>query len=586
VIDNQPLKTELFHECLTGSSGPTSRRQKVRIPEDITVPVEKRVLKFISDSAKIRSSIESDMQTLNCSIQWQKPEEGTIKLCCTLTPGAKNVGKLAAKWEAACSEQIIGHLDKIAVKDEKISAEIWEEYVKKAKSIKTSGVSVEMDQASFLLRLVGLDTAVNEYLKAAAEIRNKLLEELAKRKSKIFESLTSLKPNQLQLLKALKFPSGDPTVSKDLEINIDDHQVSFQGAKDDINQAKIRMYELVNNVSTKMSKVDARKAKFLQKGHAIDYFKELFEKKKLKVFWSIKGQDLEVSGITDKEINEALSLLDSEIQCAIITLDVNQLVLMKQEIWKGFKKGLEDAFKTNDVTEDMHASAVTVVSTRESIEQIENEIRDFLKHHTILEQFIPMEEGKATYMEQFFSQEMDNIQSQLSAEGVFIEVSQKNNSAGILIRGTKSGLEKAVKSLFEIQQPILCTTHESDLYGVLRYFSSHRGRESKEKIENKNKVIIQISKQLRSSGASGAIGGVHRAGGVKGLVEKSAVSVHGSVTKVVKGDVVECRVIALVIPIGEDLKHTDGAAKVVIEAGKQCSGLNIYSKSFAFLDTV
>src|SRR6218665_916998 len=443
-----------------------------------------------------------------------------------------------------------------------------------------------MDQSSFFLRLVGLYMEVDDYMKAATQNRNRLLGELAKRRSKIFEALTSLKPNQLQLLKVLKFPSGDPTVSKDLEVNIDDHQVSFQGAKDEINQAKLRIFELVNNASTKLSKVEPRKAKFLQKVHVIGYFKELFEKKKLKVLWSVKGQDLEVSGITDKEINEALLLLDSEIQCAIITLDFNQLVLMKQEIWKGLKKWLEDAFKIIDVTEDMHASAVMVVSTRESIEQIENEIRDFLKHHTILEQFIQMEEGQAAYMEQFFSQEINNIQSQLSAESVFIEVSQKKNSAGILVRGTKSGLEKAVKSLFEIQQPILCTTHESDLYGVLRYFSSHRGRESKEKIENKNKVIIQISKQLRSSGASGAIGGVHRAGGVKGLVEKSAVSVHGSVTKVVKGDVVECRVIALVIPIGEDLKHTDGAAKVVIEAGKQCSGLNIYSKSFAFLDTV
>src|SRR6218665_1621269 len=137
MIENQPLKTELFHDCLTGSSGATFRRQKIRIPEDITVPVDKRVLKFISESAKIRTSIETDMQILNCSIQWQKPEEGTIKLCCTLTPGAKNVGKLAAKWEATCSEQIIGHLDKISVKDEKISAEIWEEYVKKGKSIKT-----------------------------------------------------------------------------------------------------------------------------------------------------------------------------------------------------------------------------------------------------------------------------------------------------------------------------------------------------------------------------------------------------------------------------------------------------------------
>ena len=122
MIENQPLKMELFHDCLTGSSGATFRRQKIRIPEDITVPVDKRVLKFISDSAKIRTAIESDMQTLNCSIQWQKPEEGTIKLCCTLTPGVKNVENLAAKWEATCSEKMISHLDKIA--------EIWEEYVK------------------------------------------------------------------------------------------------------------------------------------------------------------------------------------------------------------------------------------------------------------------------------------------------------------------------------------------------------------------------------------------------------------------------------------------------------------------------
>lgn len=568
-IENIHIEIKLYDECLFEETGSSFYRKKIQIPEDLIIPVDRVLLQYLSNCPSFREKMEAEMQLLDCAIQWQMPDNSSIKLSCTLTPKCKDLGRLVAKWESVCTEQISTLLDKIIVKEEKLGPDIWEDFVREVKVVDQSGIICEFDDSSQSFRIIGDDKTVGLYLKDVTGIRNDLQAKMAKRMKKTYKSLNTIKPYKLRLLKILNLSSSDMGLSNDVTVKVDDQQVSFEGSEEDINQAMIKIYEITNYMQCRQfPNLDPLKVKFLQKKEVVDYLTDLLQKESLRVAWNFDNRVLEISGMSDKEINQSFSTIDSQFLYKDIKLDVNQIPTIKDSKWNDFKKTAKDAFKIMDIQFDQQISTIKVFSTKDMIDVIIHEIDEFLNQNTILEQFLSLEDGKVNFIDQFSSKEIKDLEKQLDKEGVVIELMLKKQSSGVLIRGTKTGLEMAATLLNDIHQQILSIDFESETYVVPKFFKTRHGQESIDKIQNKYKVIIDVTRQPKNSRTSKSSDGKQLDEVSKGPVVKSTIGIKGSVIKVLKGSLIECQAKVLVVSVKDDLKHKDGVAKVVVEAGE------------------
>lgn len=567
-IENVHLEIKLYSDYLFEETGSSFRRKKIQIPEELIIPVDRVILQYLSNCPSFRERMEAEMQPLDCVIQWQMPDNSSIKLSCTLTPKCKNLARLVAKWESVCTEQINMLLDKILVKEEKLCPDIWEDFVREVKVVDQSGIICEFDDSSHSLRIIGDNKTVGLYMKDIADIRNDLQAKMAKRMKKTYRSLNTIKPYKLRLLNILNL--SDMGLSKDVTVKVDDQQVSFEGSEEDINQAMIKIYEITNDMQCRQfPSFDPLKVKFLQKKEVADYLTDLLQKESMRVVWNFDDNKvLEISGMSDKEINRSFSIIDSEFLYKDTKLDVNQIPTIKDAKWNDFKKTLKEAVKIMDIQFDQQISTIKVFSTKDMIDAIIHEIDDFLNQNTILEQFLSLEDGKVNFMDQFSGKEIKDLENQLDKEGVVIELMPKKQSSGVLIRGTKTGLEMAAAILNDIHQQILSTDFESETYVIPKFLKTRHGQESIDKIQNKYKVIIDVLRQPKNSRTSKSSGDKQLDEISKGPVLKSTIGIKGSVVKVLKGSLIECQVKVLVVPGKDNLKHKDGIAKAVVEAGE------------------
>ena len=215
--------------------------------------------------------------------------------------------------------------------------------------------------------------------------------------------------------------------------------------------------------------------------------------------------------------------------------------------------------------------SVTCCGLRDEVKAATEELKKFFEQNTIVEQFVQLPEGKVKYIQKHLMAQVDSIVQKASQTGtVKMEPIEDGERSGFVIRGTRPAMRQASVQVFELSKVILEFVHDSDLLGTQKYFATKRGRDSLTAIENRSKVVVVLSEEELIEYDDNADPFLAASGGKPAVpVVKSEVCVTGTKTmiRVVKGSITYCRADALIITISDDLKHTDGAARLVAMAG-------------------
>jgi len=175
-------------------------------------------------------------------------------------------------------------------------------------------------------------------------------------------------------------------------------------------------------------------------------------------------------------------------------------------------------------------------------------------------------EGKVIYIRKHLWKEVDDIGKSLTTGAVKLEPIEDGEKSGFVVRGTRRGLEQGTREVVELSKDILEVVHDSDLPGTQKYFTTKRGKDSLTALENRSKVVVLVSEELLSQeGSDGVATLAVSAPTIKSEVQ---VSVSGTMIRVLKGCITECNAEALIISIGDNLKHTEGAARLIATTGR------------------
>jgi len=568
VIDKDEAKVDLFYPYLSHIATASSCRPPVIIPHDVVISLDKAKSKFIRHSDKFRAELQSQLAASQCHVQW--PDDvngGKLTLHCTLTERDADAAQQVLNWTDKCQSAVDSHLANIASVDERVSGEIWTKFVQETKSAAQSALTelyLEEDDKSFCLSCVGVSDAVALFHDAAVAVNKKLMEELATAQSKKFEIIPNLTTAQLQIIKTSRFWEA---MSTSVEVTFDGHGMSLQGCETEIMAVKVGMYEkIVNQIQTKTFPVDQFKLKLLRKPDMMQYFQSIFEQKKLNVACSVTADNLVVHGLDASSISETSATLDRELCQSKVPLDSASSAALNLPEWKSIETTLSNDCKFVDVAVAADKTAVTCCGIRDQVEAAEANIKKFFEQNTILEQFVKLPEGKVTYIRRQLMTEVENIIKSLQTDAVKLEPIEDGDKSGFVVRATRHGLEQVTLQVVELSKDILEVVHDSDLPGTQKYFATKRGKDSLTALESRSKVVVLLSEEPLSH--EGNDGTANRTVAVPVVKSEVCVSVSKTMIRVVKGCVTECRAEALIVTIADNLKHTDGAAKLLAAAGR------------------
>ena len=400
-------------------------------------------------------------------------------------------------------------------------------------------------------------------------ITTRLMEELAKAKSRKFETIKSLTAAQLQIVKTSRFWEA---MTSDVEVTFDVHVMSLQGTEAGILAVKVELYEkIINQIRSRTCPCDQFKLKLLSKPEVMQYFQNVFKQKRLNVACTVTTKDLVLHGLDDSSVSIASDAFDRELTQEKVQLDSASSAGLSLPQWKEVEMSLMRNSKVLEIAVAADKLSVTCCGLRDEVKAATEELKKFFEQNTIVEQFVQLPEGKVRYIQKHLIAFVDSIVQKASQNGtVKMEPIEDGERSGFVVRGTRPAMRQASVQVFELSKVILEFVHDSDLLGTQKYFATKRGRDSLTAIENRSKVVVILSEEELNEDDDDVDPFLAASGGKPAVpVVKSEVCVTGTKTmiRVVKGSITYCRADALIITISDDLKHTDGAARLVAMAG-------------------
>ena len=210
---------------------------------------------------------------------------------------------------------------------------------------------------------------------------------------------------------------------------------------------------------------------------------------------------------------------------------------------------------------------VSVSGIKEQVDQGTNEIKEFLNAHAIEHQFFPRPKGPRRYIFTHYRNELSEIQNKLEEPSLVFQEDERDGVEGILISGTSRSVEKAYQELHNLALRIV-TDKVSVQNPSVKHFlckNAGKGKDLLRDVETEHRCVIEMILRPNDSGAAAA--------DPQTRVEPEENVCHffmkdqGKKLSVIKGNLTKHRVDVVVNPANDQLKHSGGLARALVEAG-------------------
>ena len=399
---------------------------------------------------------------------------------------------------------------------------------------------------------------------------SRILEETEKKTmedSREIKKTIILKVYQITLLKTLKFfdESNFNAFNVTMEMK-GNREIIFSGQKCSIDKILSTMYEQLKGFARRSFVACKLFKDMMFEKEVRDYIKTSMMKQKVIGVWDVvRGDDnVYMYSKTDKQAQVAIEIVNKCIVQKTLPLDLKMEDQIDGDTGKKMiskllvnHKGLLKLEKTT--------GQLLIIAVDNLMEKVCEEIKQFLDLHMITEEFVDVISGRLDFINQFFRDRLDQIETQYRSLSVVIEQQETQYRQGFKVKGKKDGCKLAINQLRKLIENVSVEEHtiESQVVDVKHFFEITPGRNELMDIQMKEKCILK----LKPDGAASPKA-KHTV-----LRTHAECCVNTCKITVLEGDLTELhdKVDVIVNPRNLNMSNTEGLSGAIIQKGNSLS---------------
>ncbi|XP_056006116.1 protein mono-ADP-ribosyltransferase PARP14-like isoform X2 [Ostrea edulis] len=567
-VDGQDLEVKIYYECLgqveSDEEGPFQPPGLLEITD-----LDTKKLQFLMKSPPNQEAVQKQLEAVYGKPVWPKKSKvNSLSIECTLTAETKDCRKIGRTWEAKVKENMNKFLDLLLVIKHTTLKEAFPLVLNELKSLTISNpdaVAVVLEKSNHEIYVTGHKQASTEVSKQISDIIQKVDEELDRKKQQIHEE-KQLKRHQVLILQFCKFEQDMQKKYKDISLKYDlgKNCVKFEGLSGEVTLAILEMFEFVAKVvKTEIGPFSKLLQNFLQNQPVYRYVNGKMREKGVVGVWEFNKEQeiLTVFSLSDQQAVQAAHLLkESVIETPVNVKEESRSLLTSGE-WQSKSNEIEGQGEGLIKIATNAAQNTIIILCTDKWEGLCREfVEDFIEANTVYEETLKLEPGMMRYIQMNYAEAIDKVDKDLQQE----KGAAKIDNTGILIRGTRTGLNKGKFTISKIVQGVTKQSHTISKPGIRKHVDSQQGQDKLRTVERNQDVVIGISDESASDedvDISKLRTGVMR--------QELAVCVTSAGKKIsaMVVDMMELGVDVIVNPANKDMRHIGGVAKIIVEKG-------------------
>ena len=492
VVDERELIAKLYIDDL-GLIYKDGSERRFKTPDPISLDdIDDKIAEFIVKSEYSQSEFTKSLDGLYAQIQL--PDEGNIiTIKCTLSADVQGCYKIAREWPKNVEDAIDQYLKQLSKADHPVGNEILDRvrvYLKDMEIENIDEVMLCHDSELNVIKIAGYKKAVANLSKKVKEVIQKVCDEADRLKHTAKETLNIFKQWQLRLLMAVEHIQEMKKHFPDLEITIDDQNcfIAFEGKTVDVQAAKDKTYEVVNNTFSvkRIEGISYALTNLFQTGPVRNEIQKRLAKKDLVALYETDNTSLVIYSY-EKTISICAEVIRESLDERSIPVKKEMKATMSSDKWQSAHRGIIGEYGEQCVVEYYEDRMQIVVSGIDDIVSVvRDDIDTFLKENRIDRVELPIDNRNIIQLlEKHHSEKMENIEKDLREHNVFILY----GSGKITVQGTEKGRELAMKRMNALCRKVESKREKISRVGLVSHMSSQKGKNNMQLVEKTYQVV-------------------------------------------------------------------------------------------------
>ena len=475
-------------------------------------------------------------------------------------------------WEEG-AESLKSFLFSFKKSEMPVPSEIFDEVSKRWKrqcsSQGTANFLLSFDNHRGRAVILGKKTLVEQEEEKLKELITEVKEDSELMKSVVEVVETNYSKSRLTLLEMSGLCNELANKYRHLSISVDSvgEKLCFKGPRKNIQEVKLEVVTFISKVHERTTEQPTGIIDVLRQQHVSTFIKELFEKKSVQAVILLdqgrSSNEVQVVGVDAKNVKEAEVILQESLKEKNIHLKPENTQVTNSHEWKDFQLSMTSKFKVG-ITVDASVSNVWISGITDDVEECSNQLQTFLEKNTIIHSVVQVEEGTARFIATLWEKKLEAIKGELSNCNVDMRVT--SDYTGIEVSGTAEGMAKCVPQIHDLVGAVQKECIAVDKPGMKKFFEDGKGQGILKSVGDLNKCVILTTENNEvESLPDFSTEDKHLQSAAEFVCSFSTK--HGKKISVMKGDITEDRVDAIVNAANERLQHIGGVAAAIVKEG-------------------
>ncbi|XP_062581102.1 protein mono-ADP-ribosyltransferase PARP14-like isoform X2 [Saccostrea cucullata] len=567
-VDGQVLDVKIYYECLGQVESEEEGPFQPPGPLELT-DLDTKKLQFLIKSPSNQQAIDKQLEAVYGKPVWPKKSKSvSLTVDCTLTAETKDCKKLAKTWEAKVKENLNKFLDLLLVTKHSTLQEAFPLVLNELKSLTISNpdaVAVVLEKSNHEIYVTGHIQASQEVSRQVSDIIQKVEQELDRKKQQVQEE-KRIKRHQVLILQFCKFEQNLQKKYEGISLKYDvgKNCVYFEGLSGEVTPAIVEMYEFLSKVvKTDVKPFSRFLRSFLVTQPVCKYVNSRMKENDLIGVWEpSEGDDtLTVYSLSDQQAVKAAHLLKESVIETPVDVKDESRPLLSQEEWRSRATEIEkEGEGLIKIITQIDQSRILILCTDKFEGTSREYVDNFMIENTIYEETLQLDTGMMRYIQMNCAQAIDKVDKDVQKDKGNVKIS----NIGIMIKGTKTGLNKAKYAVDQIVQGVKKQVHPIKKPGIRKHLESTQGQDKIRSVEKTQGVVIDVSDESLSDEDTDST--VLRTGVPRQELAVCVTPLGKKISAMVV-DMLELEVDVIVNPANKDMRHIGGLAKIIVEKG-------------------